>query len=159
MIVIIEAVVHTAPVTVRRRVKWSDCDPAGVVYTGTFSDYVISAAELFYGQLFDTTPQRAKNLHGFGTPTRALSFDFRKSLYPDDDFEMTVEVAEIGTRTFTLAVTGRGLDGSVLFVARLTPVCVSREVRRSIAMPEVLREALERYVATCPTRVEKETPP
>ena len=35
MIVINEAVVHTAPVTVRRRVKWSDCDPAGVVYTGT----------------------------------------------------------------------------------------------------------------------------
>lgn len=144
-----EAVIHTAPVTIRRRAKWSDCDPAGVVYTGTFCDYVISAAELFYGTLFDTTPQRAKNLHGFGTPTRALSFDFQKSLYPDEEFEMTVEVTEIGTRTFTLAITGRGLDSSVLFVAKLTPVCVAREVRRSIEMPAILREALQRYVAAC----------
>ena len=144
------------PVTIRRRVKWSDCDPAGVVYTGTFSDYVISAAELFYGTLFETTPQRAKRMHGFGTPTRALSFDFRKSLYPDDEFEMTVEVAEIGKRTFTLTVTGRGADGNVLFVANLTPVCVAREERRSIDMPPVLREALERYIDARPVLNEKE---
>jgi 4-hydroxybenzoyl-CoA thioesterase len=75
-----EHVISTIPFTIRRRVKWGDCDPAGLVYTVTFSEYVISAAELFYGFLFEGTPQKVKDRHGFGTPTRALEFDFRKAL-------------------------------------------------------------------------------
>jgi acyl-CoA thioester hydrolase len=42
-----EHVLRTLPFTVRRRVKWGECDPAKVVYTVTFSEYVISVAELF----------------------------------------------------------------------------------------------------------------
>src|SRR5207244_7412645 len=58
-----EHIIATRPLVIRRRVKWGDCDPAGVVYTVTFAEYVVSAAELFYGSLFETTPQRAKDLH------------------------------------------------------------------------------------------------
>src|SRR5439155_20898499 len=36
-----EQVIGTTPVVIRRRVKWGDCDPAGVVYTVTFGEYVI----------------------------------------------------------------------------------------------------------------------
>jgi hypothetical protein len=32
---------------------------------------------------------------GFGTPTRALEFDLRRSLWPDDEFDMTVTVGHI----------------------------------------------------------------
>lgn len=42
-----EQVLSERPLVIRRRVKWGDCDPAGVVYTPMFSEYVISAAELF----------------------------------------------------------------------------------------------------------------
>ena len=33
-----ESVVSRTPLVVRRRVRWADCDPAGVVYTGTSSN-------------------------------------------------------------------------------------------------------------------------
>ncbi|MGQ9367025.1 acyl-CoA thioesterase [Azospirillum sp. ST 5-10] len=144
-----EWIVGTAPLVIRRRVKWGECDPAGVVYTVAFSEYVISAAELFYGSLFATTPQRAKDQQGFGTPTRALDFDFRVSLRPDDEFEMTVRVADIRTRTYVLEVCARTLDGAVAFLARLTPVCVARGERRAIAIPPAFRQALERYRDAC----------
>lgn len=36
-----EHVLSQLPFVVRRRVKWGECDPAGVVYTVTFSEYVI----------------------------------------------------------------------------------------------------------------------
>lgn len=144
-----EYIVGTNPLVIRRRVKWGECDPAGVVYTVTFSEYVISAAELFYGSLFGTTPQRAKDEQGFGTPTRALDFDFRRSLRPDEEFEMTVTVAEIRNRTYVLRICARTLDGDIAFLAHLTPVCVARGERRSIDIPPAFRQALERYHGAC----------
>lgn len=144
-----EHVASLVPLVVRRRVRWGECDPAGVVYTATFADYVISAAELFYGALFDTTPQRAKQEQGFGTPTRALDFDFRRSLRPDDVFDMTVTVAAVNERTYVLDVTAHTPEGEVVFVARLTPVCVARDERRSIPIPAALRAALQRYQGDC----------
>jgi acyl-CoA thioester hydrolase len=144
-----EQVISLVPLVVRRRVRWGECDPAGVVYTATFADYVISAAELFYGALFDTTPQRAKHEQGFGTPTRALEFDFRRSLRPDDVFDMTVTVVAINERTYVLDVTARTPDDEVVFVSRLTPVCVARDERRSIPIPAAFQAALQRYQADC----------
>ena len=145
-----EHVIGTSPLVIRRRVKWGDCDPAGVVYTVTFAEYVISAAELFYGLIFDTTPQRAKDEFGFGTPTKALAFDCRSSLRPDDEFDMTVTVADIRTRTYVLHVAATTPSGAEVFHADLTPICVARGERRSIVIPETFRQALERYRAACP---------
>ncbi|VVE26056.1 thioesterase [Pandoraea cepalis] len=142
-----EYVVSEQPFVVRRQVRWGECDPAGVVYTATFSDYVISIADLFYGSLFGGTPQAVKNRHGFGTPTRALTFDFHRSLWPDDAFDVTVEVAEVRNRTFTLLMTARKADNDIAFIARLTPICIQRGARESIEMPSVLRAALEQYRA------------
>jgi acyl-CoA thioesterase FadM len=144
-----EHVIRTAPLVIRRRVKWGDCDPAGVVYTVTFAEYVISAAELFYGLIFDTTPQRAKDEFGFGTPTKALAFDFRSSLRPDDEFDMTVTVSDIRTRTYVLHIAATTPSGSEVFHADLTPICVARGERRSIVIPDTFRKALERYRAAC----------
>ncbi len=145
-----EHIIGTTPLVVRRRVKWGDCDPAGVVYTVTFAEYVISAAELFYGSVFGTTPQRAKDELAFGTPTRALQFDFRSSLRPDDEFDMTVIVGDIRTRTYVLHIAARAPGGEDVFRAALTPICVARGERRSIVIPAPFRSALERYRAACP---------
>ncbi|MDR6860701.1 thioesterase family protein [Variovorax guangxiensis] len=153
-----EQVRSQLPLVIRRRVKWGECDPAGVVYTVTFSEYVISAAELFYGALFETTPQRAKREQGFGTPSRALSFDFQRSLRPDDEFDMTVTVADIHSRTYVLDITGRTLEGDVVFVAKLTPVCVARDERRSIEIPDTFRQALQSYRDACANAPGRQTP-
>jgi len=145
-----EAVLTETPFTVRRRVKWGECDPAGVVYTPSFSEYVISTAELFYERLFDGRPQRTKDELGFGTPTRALAFDFRRSLWPDESFDIEVRVESIGTRTYTLAMTARMSEGGdTAFVGRLTPICVRRGTRDAINVPAALRDALEQYQRNC----------
>jgi acyl-CoA thioester hydrolase len=142
-----EYVLSTNPFTVRRRVKFGECDPAGVAYTVVFSEYVISAAELFYGFLFGSTPQRVRDQLNFATPTRALEFDFRRGLWPDDEFDMSVAVADIRRSTYVLEVTARTPAGAVVFSARLTPICIVLDQRRAIAIPEPFRAALERYRA------------
>ena len=147
----IEYLTSERPLTVRRRVRWGECDPAGVVYTAVFADYVISAAELFYGALFGTTPQQAKSTLGFGTPSRALSFDFLSSLRPDEEFDMTVHVADVRQRTYVLEIVATTPSGEPVFNARLTPVCVARPERRSIDIPPDFRQALLDYQRDCDT--------
>ena len=151
----IEYLISERPLVVRRRVKWGECDPAGVVYTATFADYVIAA-----GALFGTTPQLAKSEQQFGTPSRALSFDFLRSLRPDEEFDMTVRVAEVRSRTYVLDIAATTPRGEAVFNARLTPVCVARPERRSIDIPPAFRQALLDYQRDCgaPTTTQEETP-
>jgi len=144
-----EHIVGATPLVIRRRVKWGECDPAGVVYTVVFAEYVISAAELFYGSVFSNTAQRSKHEFGFGTPTRALEFDFRRPLWPDDEFDLVVTVVDIRTHTYVLHITGRTLGGDDVFHAALTPICIAQDTRKAIAMPPPFRTALERYRAAC----------
>jgi acyl-CoA thioester hydrolase len=150
MLDVTEQVLELAPLRVRRRVKWGECDPAGVVYTARFSDYVISAFELFMRHLLRGAFQEAKDEHGFGTPCKALSLEFFASLRPDDEFDMTVLVAEIRTRTFDLEIRGSDIDGKDLFRARMTPITIKRGDRsRAIELPSMLRERLESYRTSC----------
>ena len=140
-----EHVSSNVPFVVRRRVKWGECDPAGVVYTPVFAEYVISAAELFYGSLFEGIAPRIRDEHRFDTPSRALAFDFRRALWPGEDFDMRFAVAAINSRTYTLEITARTPSAEEVFVARLTPVCVARGERRAIELPTALRSRLEKY--------------
>jgi 4-hydroxybenzoyl-CoA thioesterase len=144
-----EHIVATAPLVIRRRVKWGECDPAGVVYTVAFAEYVISAAELFYESVFHATAPRVRNELGFDTPTRALEFDFRSSLRPGDEFDMTVSVGHVRTHTYMLSIVARTPAGAEVFRAALTPVCVAREDRTAIRIPATFRAALERYRTAC----------
>ena len=144
-----EQVISTLPVVIRRSVRWLECDPAGVVFTGVFSDYVVSAAEWFYEILLGEYSQKAKSAHGFGTPTRGLSFDFKRSLKPDEIFDLTVMVEEIHSRTYVLNITGRTLDQNIIFISKLTPVCIAVDERRSIDIPSTFRLALEHYQSQC----------
>ena len=138
-----ESVISTNPVTVRRRVRFGDCDPAGVVYTVRFSDYVVSAMDLFLSELLGGPPlDQLENVH---TPIKALSFVFADSLRPSEEFDMVVDVRDIRTRTFDLAITARRPSGEPVFEALVTPICVTAAERRSVAIPDRLRTLLTHY--------------
>jgi len=78
----------------QRRARWSECDPAGVVYTVNFCEYVASAFELFMAELLGGPLQTMKQRHGLATPARALTLEFTGPLRPDEEFVMTVAVAD-----------------------------------------------------------------
>jgi acyl-CoA thioester hydrolase len=77
-----------------------------------------------------------------------MDFDFRGSLRPDDEFDMTVSVLEIRSRTYVLGISARTPDGQDVFEARLTPVCVGPHERKAIEIPQGFRSALEQYRAS-----------
>jgi acyl-CoA thioesterase FadM len=144
-----EQVIETTPLTVHRRARWGECDPAGVVYTVNFCEYVASAFELFMAELLGGPLQTMKQRHGLATPARALTLQFTGPLRPDEEFIMTVVVADVRTRTFDLIIQGCSKGGRDIFRAKLTPIAVDPDTRAAVPIPGVLRERLDRYKGAC----------
>lgn len=142
-----EYVASLSPFTVRRIVRWTECDPAGVVYLGNFPEYLISAAHLFRNRLFGVGWIGKEGRAGHQAPGKALSMVFQSSLWPDDVFDMTVYVGPLRTRTMSLLVQARRVDnGKNVFAGRVTSIYVTKEDReKTVGIPDTVRFELERY--------------
>ena len=138
-----EALIARRPIVVRRRVLWSDCDPARIVYTGRIFDYVSSAYGWFLREVLNEGEPLAAS--GLGTPMKAMSLEFHAMLWPDDWFEMTVRVTGIRTRTFDLEVTSKSDKGTALFSGKVSPIFVSDSTKVSCDIPDPFRAKLEHY--------------
>lgn len=141
----VEYLLSSAPVVVRRKARWGECDPAGVVYTPRFADYAISAFEYFIAELVGYPAQQAMIDEGFGLPMKAMSSEFHFSIWPDQYFDMTVRVGSMRTRTFDLVVTAQSLEHRPLFTTVLSPICIAPDKRASIPIPVRFRQRLESY--------------
>lgn len=144
-----EQVLARVPVQIRHRVRWGDCDPAGVVYTPRFSDYVATGFRHFLEVLLGGPLSKRLVELDLGTPAKALSFEFKRSLWPDQEFVMTIRVGDLRTRTFDLDFQAVDAEGHDIFVARLTAICVYAAVREARAIPAELRQRLEEYRLQC----------
>lgn len=144
-----ELLVGSSPVSVRRRAKWGECDPAGVVYMVNYAEYVVSAYEMFMTVLFDESLGKIKAHYGIALPAKAFTIEFYGSLHPDDDFLMTVEVVDIRTKSFDVIVRGTSNGGDDVFLAKLTPIAVDPRDRSALPMPDAFARKLHSYRAEC----------
>lgn len=147
-----EQVVSLVPFTVRRVARWSECDPAGVVYVGNFTDYLLSAVHLFRLRLFGADWGQLRDTLHVDLPAKAISMVFNGSLWPNNVFDVTVHVGEVRTRTFDiLAEALRSGSGEPVFQGRLSAICVSAADRRvSEPLPQELRTKLRAAASLSP---------
>lgn len=126
-----------------RRIRFSDCDPAGIVY---YPQYFVLFNDLL-DQWFDSTwPRGFADFIGrcrFGVPTVRLEADFKAVSRMGDDVILTLDVIRIGQKSFELALNCKdAADESLRMSARQTLVTTSLETHTSILIPPQLREAL-----------------
>lgn len=141
----LEQVVAIQPFTVRRVVRWADCDPAGVVYSGNLAEYLLSATHLFRRYLFGESWSEVRRELGIDTPAKAVSLVFEGSLWPDDVVDTSLYVGAIRTHTADLIARAVRTDnGSRVFDGRISFICVPANDRRiSANIPDALRSALD----------------
>ncbi|GAA5233112.1 acyl-CoA thioesterase [Verticiella sediminum] len=144
-----EYVISESPFIVRRVVRWSDCDPAGVVYTGRFTDYLLGAVSLF-NEYLAAGARSLGEAHGVDTPCRGLSLSFEGTLWPRDEIDIRCAVGDIRQRSYDLACTATRPDGTPVFHARFSPICVRRDARVGTDIPASLRAVLSAH-ATRPS--------
>lgn len=145
MIASYEGLLSREPLVVMKRVRWADCDPAGVVYTGKFTEYLLIAVNYFFDELGGGNySQWVKSLQ-VDTPCKGLELEFHGALWPEDEFEMCCTIAEIREHSFDLRVEAAQQDGRRIFTGRFSPICISRDVRKRTVIPQAMRLALERF--------------
>jgi len=136
-----EYVLSEQPFIVRRTVRWSDCDPAGVAFTGKLAEYMLSAAALYSEYLADGAPSLGE-AHGVDTPCRGLEIAFSGTLWPRDVLDILCEVGEVRQRSYDLHFTATRPDGTAVFEGRFSPICVRRDARVGTDIPASLRAVL-----------------
>jgi len=140
-----ESVLSRQPFIVRRQVRWSDCDPAGLVYTGKFSEYVLSTINLFYVELAQGSYGAWIKALEVDTPCKGLEFSFHGALRPDDEFQTRCTVTTIRTHSYDIQLEASQADGRRVFSARFSPVCIRRDERIRAPIPVALRQRLESF--------------
>ena len=136
-----EELISPAPVIVRKRVAFGDCDPAGVVYTPRFADYLVMAHSWLKEIILPPLP--------FDLPMRGITIDFQSMLRVGDRFDMRCEIEEIRSRTFDIVIRATTLDGQPTFSGKLTPIAYDRARRSALPLPDEVRQRLLEYREAC----------
>ena len=126
-----------------RRIRFSDCDPAGIVF---YPQYFVLFNDLLEEWFDSTSPGGFADYIvqcRFGVPTIRLEAEFKAISRMGDDVILTLTVIRVGQRSFELALECKGAaDGLLRMSARQTLVTTSLDTHQSIPIPLQLRDAL-----------------
>ncbi|MEJ7931296.1 thioesterase family protein [Ramlibacter sp. AN1015] len=133
--------------TTQRRIRFSDCDPAGIVF---YPQYFV----LFNGVVEDWVDAMGvgfSNLVGcrrIGLPTVRLEADFTAISRFGDEVSMTLEVVRLGQRSITLELRcDAAATGEARMSMRQVIVATSLDTHRAVDLPADLRRGIESFGA------------
>jgi 4-hydroxybenzoyl-CoA thioesterase len=142
------------PFVHRRIVVWGDTDPAAIVYTGRFLDFMLEAIEALMRERIGADWYRMTLDDKTGTPFVNVGLDFRSPVTPREPLDTRVVVSRVGRTSVTCAVQGKGAESAVLkFTGSATFVFVSTTNGKPRDIPPAYRPALEREAAHAAAQV------
>ncbi|WP_300297305.1 thioesterase family protein [Ferrovibrio sp.] len=131
--------------TVDRIVQWGECDPAGMVYTTQFLDYVMETLEAFWREVIGLDFLSLHRKLRLGSPTVGTKLDFQRALKGGDPFRVELRVEKISRATVTYDIKGRNAGGEVCFTATHVSCIIDEIKMKSVDIPERLRGPIETY--------------
>ncbi|WP_416897238.1 MAG: acyl-CoA thioesterase [Minwuia sp.] len=146
-------VIGREPFTVRRLVRWGDSDPAGIIYTGAYLDYMVETAEDFFVDLTGVHWREMQNRDGTGTPMVHASMDFQKPVEAGRPIDIALHLGEVGQSSFHLHFVSRDEAGDVCFTGKLIGVFIRHDGPgkiRANGVPADWRPLMERYSEAWP---------
>ena len=127
---------------IRRRVRFYEVDGAGIVHFSNFYRYMEEAEyELWRGAGLSKTL-----MAGFSFPRVAASFDFRRPLRFEDEFEALIQITSMREKTISyscaLTLAGESVAQGTMTVACVRPI--PGEPLRAVPLPA---EVVDRFEA------------
>jgi len=127
------------------RVRWADCDPARIAYTGRIPYFALEAIDAWWEAHVGDDWFRMNVDRDIGTPFVHLSVDFQSPVTPRHLLDCEVRLIRLGESSVRFAV--RGLqDGVKCFEGEFVEVFVAAEAHRKIPVPAEIRPTLEGLV-------------
>ncbi|WP_374634235.1 acyl-CoA thioesterase [Ferrovibrio sp.] len=133
------------PFYAARIVQWGECDPAGMVYTTQFLDYVMETLEAFWRQVVGFDFQQLHLRHGLGAPTVSSHLDFQHALKAGEPFRVELRIKEIRRATIRFDFRGVNQAGIVCFSADHVSCIVNAAKLKSESVPPFIREPMQAY--------------
>ena len=128
-------------IRVRRRVQFSETDAAGIVHFSNFFRYFEDAEHALWRENGLCIHDAAASI---GWPRVAASCEYHRPLRFEQEFDVTVRVGELTTRsiTYTGEITR---DGQRIATGRWKIACVSKSPDGSIRSVEIPEEIAMRF--------------
>ncbi|MGH7449590.1 MAG: acyl-CoA thioesterase [Longimicrobiales bacterium] len=135
----------SAPFVVRERVRWSDVDAAGIVCYGMYLRFFeLAESELF--RMVGLPVRTLSGIHGLWLVRRRIECDFLQPVCLDEELEISVHVAAIGSTSLELGFqVGRVGETVCTASGRYVLVAVDRESLQPLPIPDPIRTALDPY--------------
>ncbi|HEY0378151.1 MAG TPA: thioesterase family protein [Pyrinomonadaceae bacterium] len=126
----------------RIRVRFGDCDPAGLVYYPVIFHYCHVAMEEFFSARCGTAYDRLMRDERVGFPTVNVRAEFFAPLVYGDEAEVAVSVARVGQGSVTFVYEVKRAGGGTL-CARSTQVhaAMNLDTRSAVPISDRLRRA------------------
>lgn len=134
------------PFAVQERVRWSDCDPLGIIYYGTYVRFFESAEHEMFRQA--GLPYEVMRVQRqVQLPRKAFQVEFHSPAQMDELMEIRVGVSRLGESSITMRFEAfRAADLTHRASARLTVVCVEKESITKRALPDFVKDALRPFL-------------
>ena len=129
-----------------QKIRYSDCDPQGIVFNGNYPRYWDDALTDWY----EESGFGGAELGGSGVDilTARIEIDFKAAATLGDTLETTIAVEKWGNTSMTIAIATKRLsDGTVCVEGREVIVYVDPETFRPVPVPESVKEGLSGNLA------------
>ena len=133
---------------VDRLVRFSHCDPGGIVYFPRYFDLMNAMVEDWFYQRLGLDYAGRLMSDGQGLPTVHAECDFVRPSLMGETLTWGLTVERVGTSSITVKIAA-ACDGEERLRATLVLVATSLDTHRPIPLPDDLRQAVETYQADC----------
>lgn len=127
-----------------RRIRFSDCDPAGIVFYPQYFVMLNGLVEDWVDEALVADAERLVIERRVGLPTVRLEAEFRAVSHMGDAVELVLEVERLGGRSLTLNLRCDGAGRELRMSVRQVLVTTSLVTHRAIDIPPDLRAAIAR---------------
>ncbi len=125
-----------------QKIRYSDCDPQGIVFNGNYARYWDDAVTDWFEDLGLGEPGMGG--HGVDVVAARIEMDFKASASFGDVIETSIGVEQLGNTSMTVTfTTRRQSDDVVVTEGREIIVFVDEETFRPTPIPDGIRRLLE----------------
>jgi 4-hydroxybenzoyl-CoA thioesterase len=128
-----------------RLIRFSHCDPAGIVYFVNFFDMVGGVVEDWFREAIGLPFQEMHLERRIGFPIVNTGCEFFRPAHLGDTLRLELAIAKLGRSSIEFVVRG-SVAGNEKFIARHKVAMVSLDTFRSLAIPDEMRAKMTGYV-------------
>ena len=126
-------------------VRFSHCDPAGIVYYPAFLDLAHATKEDWFTQALGYSHFDLIRSRGIGTPTVNLQCDFFRTVEMGDTLRFEMRMLKVGASSLQYELIGKVRELECLKILQ-TVVFMDLKARKAVPIPSDLRARIEEYL-------------